>query len=200
MEQLEKLPLINELCYLAAQRNAINTRRHRARYRKNYYAHALRVVEAHNNSNYELRSLRERLAYANGPNNQNNMKSESIKLQARIAAIEDSMLFLRERHPKPKKWQKLGLHKLRSLILQGEGEYATAKHQTMEFTIKSRSRVQYLTSTLNCRLIYSNGSIEAIIFDSDDMVGVVERLSKEEFSRYADQHELNKAVQSMVEE
>lgn len=190
----ELTPLVNELCYLAVARNAINTRRHRARFRKNYYAHAIRVVEAHNVSNYELRQLRKRLENTKVDTVDGVM--EVARLQGRIAAIEDSMLYLRQQYPKPKKWQAMGLHKLRSLVLQGESEYALAKHQTMEFSIKHRSRVKYLTGVLNCNLGYDNGSVVAIGFKDKKL----DALYNEDIHHYAEQHELNMAVEKMVEE
>ena len=140
----ELQPLLIELCHLAVTRNAINTRRHRARFRKNYYAHAVRVVEAHNGSNYELRNL------------------DPARHGARISAIQSDMARLRQKHPKPKKLQAMGLHKLRSLVLQGTGEYAMAKHETMEFSIKHRIRVKHLIKVLGLRLYYSNGSIMSL--------------------------------------
>ena len=53
----ELLPLVREICYIAVTRNSINSRRHRARFRKNYYAHAIAVVEAHAQSSTELRHI-----------------------------------------------------------------------------------------------------------------------------------------------
>ena len=176
----EKQPLINELCHIAARRNAINTRRHRARFRKNYYAHALAVVEAHNGSNIELRYLET-----------HNLNG---KHQAKIDSIKTHMAWLKKKHPKPKKWQTMGLHKLRSLILQGEGEYALAKHETMEFTIECRERVKYLLTELHCSMSFDNGSVDRISFGNGNVIG------SRDISEYADRYELNKAVERMVEE
>jgi hypothetical protein len=171
----ELQPLLIELCHFAVTRNAINTRRHRARFRKNYYAHAVRVVEAHNRSNYELRHL------------------DPKRHGAKIAHIKEDMAWLREKHPKPKKWQTMGLHKLRSLVLQGTGEYAMAKHETMEFTIKHRIRVKFLTETLNCIPCYNNGSIDTFL-----MKDLARYLYQSEIDLYASQYELNKAVEGML--
>lgn len=189
----ERQPLIVELCYLAAKRNEINVRRHRARFRKNYYVHALRVVEAHNNSNYELRQLRSKLEVT-VPNNVDGIH-ECARLQNKISLIERSMRSLIERHPKPTKWQAMGLHKLRSLILQGEGEYALAKHETMEFTIKHRERVKYLTNELQCSLRYDNGSVVGIHF-SNGLTG----LNGADIQAHADKFILDKAVEEMIQE
>ena len=173
-------PLLNELCYLATLRNEINTRRHRARFRKNYYTHALAVVEAHNGSNTELRHLESH--------------NDNGKYQARIDSIKSHMAWLKKKHPKPKKWQTMGLHKIRSLILQGEGEYAMAKHETMEFTIKNRERVKYLTTALMCSVSYDNGAVDQIAFANGNAIGY------RAITQYATQYELNKAVEHMVEE
>jgi hypothetical protein len=176
----ELQPLLTELCHLAVTRNAINTRRHRARFRKNYYAHAVRVVEAHNGSNWELRNL------------------DPARHGARIASIQSDMAWLRQKHPKPAKWQAMGLHKLRSLVLQGEGEYAMAKHETMEFSIKHRSRVKHITKTLNCSLSYNNGSLVAIFMKGNADNVIESHLDLEEIHHYAEQYELNKAVEGML--
>ena len=174
----ELQPLLIELCHLAVTRNAINTRRHRARFRKNYYAHAVRVVEAHNGSNYEMRNL------------------DPARHGAKIAQIKSDMAWLRQKHPKPKKWQAMGLHKLRSLVLQGIGEYAIAKHETMEFSIKYRARVKHITKTLNCSLSYNNGSIDVIIMKVNTYPDIC--ISLKDMYVYAEQYELNKAVEVML--
>jgi len=176
----ELQPLLIELCHLAVTRNAINTRRHRARFRKNYYAHAVRVVEAHNESNYELRNL------------------DPARHGAKIAQIKSNMAWLRQKHPKPAKWQAMGLHKLRSLVLQGEGEYAMAKHETMEFSIKHRARVKHLTKVLNCGLVYNNGSVSSIFARGNFNLSTGSHLSLKEIHNYAEQFELNKAVEVML--
>lgn len=175
MEQELKALLI-ELCYLAVCRNKINTRRHRARYRKNYYAHAVRVVEAHNGSNSETRNL------------------DPQRHGAKIAQIKSNMAWLVKKHPKATKWKALGLHKLRSLVLQGEGEYALAKHETMEFSIKHRVRVKHIVVALNCSVHYNNGAL--------DMIQMLDDSGKffdlEDIHHYAEQHELNEAVEGML--
>lgn len=180
----EKQPLINELCAIAVRRNEINTRRHRARYRKNYYAHALAVVEAHNGSNRKLRYL------------------ESVNFigtkQAAIDNVKSNMEWLKKKHPKPVKWQTMGLHKLRSLILKNEGEYAMAKHETMEFTIKYRDRVKYLSSYLCVSLKYEDGSIVGM----SDYNGKAETvwIGPEEIIKRAAQYELNASIEEMIQE
>lgn len=196
----ELVPLITELCYIAVLRNNINTRRHRARYRKNYYAHAVRVVEAHNKSNYELRSLRrqfnhltENTGFALALRSVDLVEIDQIK--KRISDIETGMSWLVKENPISKKWKSMGLHKLRSLVLQGTGEYATAKHETMEFSMKHRTRVKQLTIALQCSLSYENGSVTAIRYK-----GGSDALYLEEIHHYAEQHELNKAVESMIKE
>lgn len=177
----ELRPLLIELCHIAVTRNEINTRRHRARYRKNYYANALKVIEAHYGSNSELRKL----------------EKEPIKYAARIAQIKKNMKFLRCRFPNPSKWHAMGLHKLRSLVLQATGEYALAKHETMEFSINTRDRVREITRKLKCNVAYENGSITAIHFPSkgfdDDF------LDLEDITYHSEQYELDQAIESMVE-
>lgn len=177
---MDKQLLMIELCHLASQRNKINTRRHRARWRKNYYSHALSVVEAHNGSNAKLRHLE--------AHNHNGAR------QAAIDSIKSNMEWLKKKHPKPVKWQTMGLHKLRSLILQGEGEYALAKHETMEFTIKHRERVKYLLAELDCSMVYDNGAVDGISFKNGNFVGY------KAIEAYADQYELNEAVERMIQE
>lgn len=176
----ELQPLIIELCHLAVTRNAINTRRHRARFRKNYYAHAVRVVEAHNGSNFAIRNL------------------DPTRHQAKIDSIKADMAWLRQKYPKPKKWQAMGLHKLRSLVLQGEGEYAMAKHETMEFSIKHRTRVKFLVKALNCKLSYNNGSLDAIMIKGNDDNVLLDLIDLEAIHHYNEQYELNKAVEVML--
>lgn len=180
----EKQPLINELCAIAVRRNEINTRRHRARYRKNYYAHALAVVEAHNGSNSKLRYLKK-----------HNINGSKYGL---IRAIKYEMECLVEKHPNPTKWQNMGLHQLRSLILKNQGEYVMAKHETMEFTIKYRDRVKYLSSHLGVSLKYENGSIVGM----SDYNGKAETvwIGPEEIIKRAAQYELNASIEEMIQE
>lgn len=190
----ELKPLLIELCYLAAKRNEINTRRHRARFRKNYYEHAIRVVEAHNKSNSDLRHIESQMGFYRKPDNYNDPMI--VKLEKRKTDILLGMEYICGKyinHKKPLKWQKMGLHKLRSLSLQGEGEYAMAKHETMEFSIKHRARVKHIVTALNCSLRYDNGALNAIYFkDGKDS------LSLAEIEHYAEQFELNKAVEGML--
>lgn len=173
-------PLILELCHLANTRNEINTRRHRARGRKNYYEHAIRVVEAHNGTNSELRTL------------------GTVRHQARINTIKSDMDFLKKKYPNPDKWKVMGLHKLRSLSLKAYAEYSMAKHETMEFTIKTRERISVLTSQLECSLYYSNGSIESVGWQTqwngkDD-------LTRDDILKYAEQYELDRSLEGMIQE
>lgn len=177
MEEL--LPLIMELCHIATIRNEINTRRHRARFRKNYYAKAVRIVEAHNQSNKELRRLLHPLYIG--------------RSQARINSIKSDMAWLVKKHPKPKKWQEMGLYKLRSLVLQGEAEYALAKHETMEFSIRKRFRVKDILTAINGRIIYENGSVVYIKTGNTLIAG-------HDIEKYADQYKLSQAIESMIEE
>lgn len=172
----ELKPLLMELCHLAVLRNEINTRRHRARFRKNYYAKAIRVVEAHNGSNSLTRSL------------------DHIKHTNAILREFSDMEKLRKKYPKPTKWQTMGLHKLRSMVLKSEGEYAFAKHETMEFSIKHRVRVKYLVNALQCSLHYDNGSLVSVHFKSSGAI------SLDEIGKHAEQYELNKAVDGMLQE
>lgn len=195
MEKHELKPLINELCYLSVLRNKINTRRHRARFRKNYYTHAIRVVEAHNNSNYEIRNLRNRLDLLKIEDSDD--VHEAARLNEKISNIEKTMSLLTLRNPNPKKWKTMGLHKLRSLVLQSYGDYAYAKHETMEFTIKNRTRVKFLSDKLNCILNYENGSIKSIVFkDKPDSASLYDA----DIVSNAEQYELNNAIETMVEE
>lgn len=191
----ELLPLLSELCYLATLRNAINTRRHRARFRKNYYANAVRVVEAHNGENSETRNIRKQIdQYSHAAPA---VRKELSKLNKRLSDIRDEMSFVRQKYPNPKKWKSMGLHKLRSLVLKNEGEYAMAKHETMEFTMKHRVRVQYLMAVLDASMRYDNGSVTMIYFGSKVLC---DSLNQTDMKRYAERYELDEAVQNMVEE
>ena len=177
----ELKPLIVELCHIAVTRNEINTRRHRARYRKNYYAHAIKVVEAHNGSNSILRKIH----------------PDSTKYAAKIAQIKHHMEWLKKQHPNPVKWKAMGLHKLRSLMLQGAGEYALAKHETMEFSIKTRGRVRELCEKLDCHVIYKDGAISQIIIAATHPIS---SLTLPDIKKYADQYDLDKAITDMIQD
>lgn len=175
-----------ELCHLAALRNEINTRRHRARFRKNYYAKAIRVVEAHNGSNSKTRLLKAKMDV---------QKIETVedvhkyaKLQSAYDKIVLEMKHLAKKHPKPTKWQKMGLFKLRSLMLKGESDYANAKHQTMEFSIKHRAKVKELTTALGCSIRYSNGTITGIYIGA-------KKYNEDEINELALQHQLEQVLQ-----
>ena len=174
----EYLPLIIELCHIAQTRNDINVRRHRARWRKNYYSNAIAVVEAHNGTNHDLRYLRSQIG--NG-------------MQNKINEIESHMRYLVKKYPKPKKWKEMGLHKLRSLMLQGIGEYAMAKHETMELSIRERAKVKSILAKVGGYIYYDNGSV--------DCIGIGNTTLREtEIKEYAVQYQLNKAIETMVEE
>lgn len=175
----ELLPLVRELCHIATMRNEINTLRHRARFRKNYYSHAIAVVEAHNGSSSELRHLERH--NANG------------KVQAKIDSIKSHMAWLVKKHPKPTKWQTMGLHKLRSLKLQGEGEYAMAKHQTMELSLSTTDRVKEILKSIKGTIRYDNGSIVNISVNGTPLNGL-------EIADHAAQYKLDLAVRDMIEE
>jgi hypothetical protein len=175
----ELLPLVRELCDIAVTRNDINTRRHRARFRKNYYAHAIAVVEAHAESSSELRHLE--------------LRNYQNKHQAKIDSIKSHMAWLVKKHPKPVKWQTMGLHKLRSLKLQGEGEYALAKHETMELSLKTTDRVKEILKRVNGSIRYDNGSIVNISVNGTP-------LTLKEIADHAAQYRLALAIGKMIEE
>ena len=175
----ELLPLVQELCYIATKRNGINTRRHRARFRKNYYAHAIEVVEAHAGSNKDLRYFEKH--------------NDKGKYQAKINAIKFRMAWLKGQNPKPKKWQEMGLHQLRSLMLKGAGEYAMAKHETMELSLSTTARVKEILSLVRGVIKYDNGAISIIGIDGN-------LLRSDEVFSYATEYELSLAVTKMVEE
>lgn len=168
----ELLPLIRELCHIAATRNEINMRRHRARFRKNYYANAIRVVEAHKGSNWKLRKL------------------HPDKYQAKIDSIKSEMEYLKKEYPKPKKWLAMGLHQLRSLMLKGEGEYALAKHETMELSLRTTDRVKEIMRITGAHIRYDNGSIVNVNVN-DVCIDI---------QRYAKEFELGVAVSEMLQE
>lgn len=176
----QRRPLIQELCYIANTRNEINTRRHRARYRKNYYENAIRVVEAHNGTNSVLRRL------------------GILRHGARIQMIKDNMVSLKKKYPKATKWKAMGLHQLRSLSLKALAEYSMAKHETMEFTIKTRERVSVLTEQLECSLYYNNGSVESIVWQKE--WDGTDDLTRDDILKYAEQYELDKSLEGMIQE
>lgn len=160
--------LLEELCFIAHTRNEINLRRHSGRYRKNYYLKAIEVVEAFNVSNYFLRK-----------------RCISLDIDAYIKkrdAILVRMQKIREKrnNKPPLKWRKMGLMKLRMLAMKAEADNTRAKYETMEFTLKYRKKVQFLTETLGARLRYKNGAIVAIIFD-----GTKPKLKCKEITRIA---------------
>lgn len=172
---IESHALLIELCYIATIRNSINSRRHKARFRKNYYINAVRVVEAHNESNSELRLL------------------NPSRSQAKIQSIKSDMDWLRKKHPNPKKWKSMGLHKLRSIVLLNEAQYAMAKYETMEFSIKYRNRIAFLSSHADCHIVYNNGSINAIYCFKNKAF-----LCIEEIENYAKEFELVLALDDML--
>lgn len=173
----ELVTLIRELCGIASTRNGINTRRHQARFRKNYYVQAIKVVEAHKGSNAKIRHL-ERFPGLYG--------TKTI-----LAEEKKKLSNLKRRFPKPAKWLEMGLYKLRSLQLQAAGEYATAKHQTMELSLSTTDRVKYILKAVKGKITYDNGSISNIWINDI-------RLTDEEISSYAKEHELGTAVGEML--
>ena len=186
----ELLPLIRELCYIAVSRNEINTRRHRARYRKQYYTKALRVVEAHKGSNSRLRTL-QRESYKCI-----SKSKEELKLISKIHQIESEMLYIIKCHPNPKKWMAMGPMKLRSLILKAESDYCLAKHETMELSLRTTDRVKDILDKIKAFVCYDNGSICCIRFFNM----TIDDIGSDQMIRYAREHVLDEAVTKMLQE
>lgn len=201
MEILEEnRPLFIELCYIANKRNLLNLKRQRARYKKHYYKNAISVLEAHNKSNSKLRFLKSRLEHT--PIKTAADVHLCADLQSQISRIELSMKLIVQQNPKPTKWKKMGLHKLRSLALKYEGEYAAAKHEMMELSLSTRSRVRELLKKLNASLKYNNGSVEYVVVDTvlSSNSTLNEYVFKDDIKKYADQHELNLVVEEILDE
>lgn len=192
---VEIRPAILELCYIAQKRNEINLRRHRAKYKKQYYQNAIHVVEAHNKTNSKLRRLKSKLDQLDLSSSYN--VHECANIQSQIQRIEKSMDCLVKLYPKPKKWKNMGLHKLRSLVLKFEGEYALAKHETMELTLRTRLRIKYLLDLINGSFSYDNGSIVLLTINSPEGE---EFLRERAIAEYAKQHEIDLAVEEMLNE
>jgi hypothetical protein len=180
----ELMPMIKELCYIANERNKINLRRHRARYKKQYWSKAVTVTEAYIGSNSELRKLELR-----------------GNRQAAVYAIKDRFEKIRSSNPYPKKWMQMGLMKLRSLTLKYEGEYAIAKHQTMEYTFATNERVREILAKINGSITYNNGSISSIRVEKtispNNFIGYT--LTPTQITEYAVQHELDLNIDKILE-
>jgi hypothetical protein len=180
----ELMPLIKELCFIAHQRNLINLSRHRSRYKKQYWNKALKIVEAYMDSNSEIRKL----------------ESKGNR-QARVDQIRQEFAYIRAYNPYPKKWMDMGLMKIRSLILKYEGEYAMAKHSTMEYTFRTNDRVKEILSKINGTVVYGNGAIDCIsmlkTISRDNYINY--RLTPEQIVKYATEYELDLNVEKMLE-
>lgn len=180
----ELMPLIRELCFIANERNKINLRRHRARYKKQYWSKAITVTEAYIGSNSELRKWE-----AKG------------NRQALVASIKQDFESVKKNNPYPKKWIEMGLMKLRSLTLKYEGEYAIAKHQTMEYTFATNERVREILTKINGSITYDNGSISSIRVEKtispNNFIGYT--LNPTQITQYAMEYELDLNVDKMLE-
>jgi hypothetical protein len=159
------------------------------------------VIEAHAGSNSETRHIDCELKWLSRAKDADSM-DESLALNKRRDHQLKMMESLRKRHPKPKKWKAMGLYKLRSLSLQGAGDYALAKHETMEFTLRTTDRVKEILSKFDGMLHYDNGSIDIIIVNaskpnsSDDAIDYRHK----EIKQYAKEYELNLVVNDMLQE
>lgn len=185
MVDQELLPLVYELCHIADRRNKINARRHRARSRRNYYANALRVLRAHSIPTIALIGIK--------------TKADHNPYKKYEGFTWHEIDHLITQYPNPKKWKKMGLSQIRSLILKNEGEYVLAKHETMELTIATRERVRFLAAKLDCYVRYGDGSIKCITFTSGPASSIYS-IDMKQIERYSVHYELTKAMEKMVEE
>jgi hypothetical protein len=180
----ELLPIIKEICHIAATRNEINTRRHRA----------IRVLEAWNGSNSLLRGLKIQEKTQLSVAKYNKVKP-GHELNNKISKVELDLKDIRDRNKLPKKWKEMGLYKLRSLMLQGAGDYALAKHDTMKFSMNTSSRLKHLLNLVNGFVHYNNGSIDTIMYGQ---TGKVKMITIEQIDQYAVQYRLENAITSML--
>ena len=193
----DALPLLRELCHIAAHRNEINLRRHRARFRKSYYSKAIACLEAHNKSNKQSRALEAKLLYLESAGYSAH-GAQKLELKKKLDDIYKRMAYTVSKSGPATKWKAMGIMKLRSLALQGEGEYALAKHETMEYSIKTTDRVKELLELVKGRLVYDNGSILSIYINVGQYPNYC--LGTEEIEKFATEYKLNQAITSMLEE
>jgi hypothetical protein len=81
------------------------------------------------------------------------------------------------------------------LMLQGAGDYALAKHDTMKFSMNTSSRLKHLLNLVNGFVHYNNGSIDTIMYGQ---TGKVKMITIEQIDQYAVQYRLENAITSML--
>lgn len=191
----ENISLLRELCYIIDQRNAINHRRTKARWRRAYYKNAIKVTEAFKESNAELRKLNKQIDLR--------YKTEDMsEYMKRRDKILDSMFGIRYRWDRvrntpPNKWLNMGPMKLRALALKAEAEYAQAKYKTMVLSEKTSKRVKVILKELDAYVVYNNGYVTAISPHHERSSGDFCE-DRGEIAEYAKQHELAKAMDRML--
>lgn len=182
-----------ELCYIANKRNTLNRARMSALGRKHYYLNAIKIVQAWTNSDPQLNKITHQLKWA----------GEDSELKARLSAnlhsVKNYMERIRKQNPKPKKWIKMGTHKLKMLALKAESEYVEYKYKTMELTISTRNKVSSLKKELGAGIMYDNGYISNI-FVHDDGKFQKTRFKRTDIKNIAEIYEANRAVEKMLTE
>jgi hypothetical protein len=99
----------------------------------------------------------------------------------------------------PKKWITMGSMKLRALVLKAEAEYSKAKYDTMVLSEKTTKKVKRILKELNAFVTYDNGYIVAVSAYSrianQDLIS-----NKESMTKYAKEHELNRAIETLLKD
>jgi hypothetical protein len=179
--------IFQELCFLLHKRNTLNLLRSRARYRKAYYNKAIQITEAHLGMSSTIRRLDAKVKYP--AHRDVNLRP----LLDRLTKEYSNLAFLRRTTLYPTKWINMGLHKLRSLVLENEYKYAKAKFDTMKFTIKYRTRIRNLLKTSKQKLKYDNGFVSLQHKESKS-------LSREDIANLSQEYLANKAIHKMLKE
>lgn len=95
-------------------------------------------------------------------------------------------------------WLKMGLHKIRLNIMENQYKYTRAKCETMEFTIKHRSKMRKLFKDLNAAPEYFNGYINVIGFWLEEKQ--TEPLFRNNIKALGEEYEAYIAVQKMLKD
>lgn len=184
----------------------MNNRRTKARWRKSYWQKAIKVVEAFKESNSELRKI--------------NKKIEAIKLDRDVSLLEKrandisiDMHYLRQKwlttHASPpNKWIAMGPMKLRALTLKAEAEYTKAKYDTMVLSEKTTKKVKAILKELNCFISYDNGYVRSVTsyevhpsqWKTQNFIHTELAINMETIAKYAKEHELNRAIETLLKE
>jgi hypothetical protein len=202
----EKISLIRELCYILNKRNNINARRNKARWRKSYWQKAIKVVEAFKGDSSELRKLNKQVQERYSREDVSHLEKRLNDISIRMHSVRQE--WNNSHNSLPKKWIAMGPMKLRALVLKAEAEYSKAKYDTMVLSEKTTKKVKAILKDLDCFINYDNGYVTSITsyevhprqWKTQNFIHTELAIDMATIAKYAKEHELNKAIETLLKD